>query len=182
MHATHDSHDDDLKSSLRPSISWHLSRLAGKDLVPLHRCFEPHVMISANSIDGDMTDYLSRLPAAYAHADSQCHDNEKHCNAMLSSDQDRVVQAIFAEHRHYAFELPGGEALLGEHVVVQRLMDQSIPGLSAAWERSKMEAVHLGTGSSYKLCMWQHVALESPARFLARVEGSDRPWIINSAV
>ena len=159
---------------------WQLTRLAGKGLQRLYRCLEPHIIISGTSIDGDTSDYLNRLPSAYAHDDHGCCDNEKHCSDMLSSDQDRVVQAIFAEHRHYAFELHGGEALLGEDIVVRRLMDESIPGLSAAWEASKQETMHLGTGSSMKLYMWQHVALESPARFLAHVGKPDRPWIMSA--
>jgi hypothetical protein len=76
----------------------------------------------------------------------------------------------------------GEEGVLGEDAVVQRLMDKSIPGLLAMWAQSRQEAPHLGTGLSCKLYVWQHVALESPARFLARVEGSDRSWIISSAV
>jgi hypothetical protein len=47
---------------------------------------------------------------------------------MVASDQDRIVQAIFAEHRHYAFELLVGESILVENVVVQHLMDKSIAG------------------------------------------------------
>jgi hypothetical protein len=139
-------------------------------------------MISGSSIDGTAADYFGRLSSAYIHRDDQCCDNEQHCSDMVASDQDRIVQAIFAEHRHYAFELLGGESILDENVVVQRLMDKSIAGLSAHWARSKQEAARLGTGPSYKLYMWQHVALESPARFMARVEGVDRPWIISSAV
>lgn len=180
---THTNGNDNGRNNESPAvsnISWQLTRLVGEDLRHLSRSLEPHIMIGGNSIDGDASDYYNRLPSAYAHRDDQCCDNEKHCNEMLASDQDRVAQAIFADHRHYAFELPGGESDLGENVAVQRLMDESIPGMSAAWTKSKQEAAHLGTGPSYKLYMWQHVALESPARFLARVEGSNRPWIISS--
>lgn len=170
-----------LDASVLPRISWQLSPLTGQHFVYLSRSMKPHIMISGNSIDGNANDYYSRLASAYLHRDDQCCDNERHCTDMLASDQDQVVQAIFAEHRHYAFELLSGETILGEDIVVQRLMDKSISGLSARWARSKHEAVNLGTGPSYKLYMWQHVALESPARFMARVHASDRPWLISSA-
>lgn len=139
-------------------------------------------MVSGNSVDGDVGDYYNRLPNALLHGDDQCCDNARHCDEMLASDQDQVIQAIFAQHRHYAFELLGEEATLSEDNVVQHIMEKSIKGLSAAWAKSKEEAAYLGTGSSYKLYMWQHVSLESPARYLARVEGSKRPWIISAAV
>lgn len=143
---------------------------------------EPHIFVGANSLDGNTSDYLSQLPSAHRHTNRKCVDNEMHCTDMLGSDQDRVVQAIFADHRHYAFELSGEEALLGEGPVVRGLMDTAIPWLSALWETSKSETVYLGTGSSLKLCMWQHVALELPSRFLMRVEGSDRPWVISDPI
>jgi hypothetical protein len=175
--------DPNLRGSpVLPNVSWRLSRLTDKNLEDLSQDLEPHIMISGNSINGNAADYYSRLPSAHIHRDDQCCDNEKHCNDMLAADHDRVVQAIFAEHRHYAFELSGEESVLSEDVVVQRLMDESIPGMSAVWAKSRQEASELGTGPSYRLYMWQHVALESPARFLARAEGSDRPWIISSVV
>lgn len=174
--------EDSSKPPVHSSISWSLTRLSGTELHQLRQCLDPYIMVSGNSIDGNATDYVRRLPTAHTHIDETCSDNEDHCSAMLKSDQDQVVQAIFAEHRHYAFALSGSEAILGEDLVVQCLMDKCVPGLSAAWQKSRGEAAQLGTGSSYDLYMWQHVVLETPAHFLARVEGSDRPAISNFAL
>lgn len=182
MHTRFNKELRNLESPAIPDVSWELKRLMGADLERLSQSLEQHIIISGNSIDGNASDYYKCLPTAREHNDNRCCDNEKHCNDMPVSDQDRVVQAIFAEHRHYAFELPGGEGILGEDVVVQCHMDQSVPGLSTAWAKSKQEASILGTGPSYKLYMWQHVALESPARFLASFGGTDRPWIIGSVI
>ncbi|KAF3009739.1 hypothetical protein E8E13_009287 [Curvularia kusanoi] len=178
---TADNRGNNTDDSVHSAISWHLTHMTGQELAQFRQCSEPHIVISANSIDGNTSDYLNNLPLAHEHSDDCCSDNKDHCQAMLQSDQDRVVQAIFAEHRHYAFGLSGDEATLGDDIVVQCLMDRYVPGLSNAWQKSKAEAEQLGTGSSHKLCMWQHVFLETPARFLARIEGSDRPWILQSA-
>jgi len=183
--STHIERNNDphkIDTSVLPEISWQLKRLMGNDLEDLSRSTVPHIMVSGNSIDGTAADYYRRLSSACIHRDDQCCDNEQRCSDMLASDQDRVVQAIFAEHRHYAFELPCAEGILGEDTVVQCLMDKNMPGWSALWARSKQEAANLGTGSSYKLYMWHYVALESPARFVAHVQRSDKPWIISYAV
>jgi hypothetical protein len=182
MRITDNGHVEESGISVQPTMSWCLKHLTGSELYELHHCSDPHIMVSGNSINGHASDYLTRLPISEYHADDGCSDNENHCNDMLQCDQDRVVQAIFAGHRHYAFKLSGDEGTLGEDVLVQFLMDRFIPGLSTAWLKSKAEAEQLGTGSSYKLYMWQHVILESPARFLARVEGSNRPHIMNNAL
>ena len=182
MRVVNNGHVDEFGNSVQPTISWGLQHLTGSELDQLRQCSEPHIMISGNSVDGDASEYLARLPTSKHHADDSCSDNEAHCNNMLQCDQDRVVQSIFAGHRHYAFKLSGDEGTLGEEVLVQFLMDKFIPGLSTAWQKSKAEAEQLGTGSSHKLYMWQHVFLESPARFLARVEGLDTPRIMNTAL
>ena len=182
MRVVNNGHVDESGNSVQPTISWCLEHLTGPELDQLRQCLDPHIVISGNSIDGDASDYLARLPTSKHHADDSCSDNKDHCNGMLQCDQDRIVQAIFAGHRHYAFKLSGDEDTLGEDVLVQFLMDKFIPGLSTAWRNSKAEAEQLGTGSSYKLYMWQHVILESPARFLARVEGSNRLRIMNNAL
>ncbi|KZM20713.1 hypothetical protein ST47_g8139 [Ascochyta rabiei] len=182
FHTIAPTNETESRHTVLPNISWELTRLNGREFSHLGQCLEPHFMISANSIDGNSSDYLARLPSAHRHSENNCDDNERHCSDMLESDQDRVVQAIFAEHRHYAFELSGEEGNLGEGQVVSHLMDAKVTGLSAAWEKSRKDSVALGTGSSLKLCMWQHVALESPARFLARVEGCDRPWVISDPI
>lgn len=182
MRVVNNGHVDESGNSVQPTISWSLTHLTGPELHQLHQCLDPHIIVSGNSINGDASDYLTRLPISEYHTDDGCSDNKDHCENMVQSDQDRVVQAIFAGHRHYAFKLSGDEGTLGEEVLVQFLMDKYIPGLSTAWQKSKTEAEQLGTGSSYKLYMWQHVILESPARFLARVEGSNRPRIMNNAL
>ena len=104
---------------VQPEISWHLDRLSGIGLDHLRRCSDPYIIASGNSVNGSASEYFSRLSTAQLHNCDECDDNEEHCAAMLASDQDRVVQAIFAEHRHYAFGLADSEALLGEEVVVQ---------------------------------------------------------------
>lgn len=175
MHTERDNDSHKINAFVLPKVSWQLKWLKGKDLEQLSHFMDLHVTISGNSIDGTAADYYSRLSSAHIHRNDQCCDNERHCSDMLASDQDRVVQAIFAEHRHYAFELPGEEAVLGEDAVVQRFLEKSVPVLSALWATSKQEAARLGTDPSYKLCMWQHVTLESPARFMARVEEYNRP-------
>ncbi|KAJ4370064.1 hypothetical protein N0V86_008799 [Didymella sp. IMI 355093] len=130
-------------SSVLPNISWQLSRLTNRNLKYLSQDLEPHIMVSGNSINGNAADYYSRLPSAHTHRDDQCCDNEKHCNDMLAADHDRIIQAIFAEHRHYAFELSGEEGVMSEDVVVQRLMDKGIPEMSTVWAKSKQEASEL---------------------------------------
>lgn len=148
------------------NTSWQLERLASEDLHHLSYSTKPHIMISGNNIDGTATDKYGRVSSAYIHRDDRCCDNEQHCSDMLASDPDRVVQAIFTEHRHYAFDLSGEEGGLGTDTVVQGLMDKTVPGLSASLARSKQEAANLGMALSYKLYMWQYVALESPYAFL----------------
>lgn len=101
---------------------------------------------------------------------------------MLASDQDRLAQAIFADHRHYSFELAGKEGELGEAKVIQLVMDELAPGLYEQWRASKQEAGELGIASSLRLFMWQHMVLESPARFLRLLEGMDRPWVVDAPV
>lgn len=103
---------------------WQLSRVAGKELQRLHRCLEPQIIISADSFDGDTSNYLNHLPSAFAHSDGMCGDNDKHRKSLLSSDQDRVAQAIFAEHRQYTFELPEDVVSLDEDIVVRCYMDE----------------------------------------------------------
>lgn len=171
-------HEDEVNhgSAVCPRITWQVKRLAGKELLRLQRCLEPHIIISGNSINRDVPDCLSQLRAVDLHDDGQCSDNEHHCNSMLSTDQELVVQAMFAKRRHYAFELCGEEGRLGENLTVQRLMDEFVPGLSAKWEASRQGATKMEMGLGMMPFEWQHVALESPARFLLPIGNLDISW------
>lgn len=88
----------------------------------------------------------------------------------MAADMDRIALAIFAEHRHYAFKLAGGEEARGEQEVVGAFMDDMEPGLRERHQRTKDEALELGTGFSLKTLMWQHVVLETVGRAAALME------------
>lgn len=100
MRVVNNGHVNESGISVQPTMSWCLKHLTGPELDQLRQCLDPHIMISGNSIDGDGSDYLDRLPVSEFHVDDGCSDNKDHCEDMLHSDQDRVVQAIFAGHRH----------------------------------------------------------------------------------
>lgn len=170
------------ESVIRPHISWNLAYVHGEELTQLRESSRPHVYICGNSIAGETEQYLERLPAARTHNDDYCADNIEHCNIMTAADQDRITLALFADHKHYAFPLSGEEARVHENDVVKRVMDEVIPGLSQQWRVSKDEVHALGTGPSLRTCMWQHVALESPARFLRLLGKTDRPIILGAPV
>ncbi|KAH8706936.1 hypothetical protein GQ44DRAFT_629403 [Phaeosphaeriaceae sp. PMI808] len=136
---------------------------------------------ASGTIAGETEQYLERL-STRMHNDDCCANNIEHCNTMLAADQDRVTLALFADHKHYAFPLSGEEANVHEDDVVKRVMDEVIPGLSQQWRASKDEARILGTGPSLRTFMWQHVALESPARFLRLLDKTDRPIILGAPV
>lgn len=176
------SNHDTTVPLIRQNISWELSHMCGRDLADLHKSLSPHIVICGNSLNGNTADYLDRLPNARLHEDEGCRDNRQHCKDLLASDQDEVVLSIFADHRHYAFELNGEEGKIGEEEVVHQIMDKVAPELSHQWRTSKEKAEVLGTGNSLKLFMWQHVSLESPARFLRLVGGLDRPKLISAPV
>lgn len=171
-----------LNSVIRENICWDLTHVTGTELDELRQSRLPHIVISGNSLDGETSDYMDRLPTTRLHADSTCEDNMQHCKALLASDQDRNVLAIFADHRHYGFALSGEENKQGEESVVHDIMDSMAPGLSEQLRRSKNEARVLGTGPSMKLFMWQHVVLESPGRYLQLLDQFDRPVILGAPI
>lgn len=133
-------------------------------------CTEPHVVISGNSLDGTYAEYMKLKSPAQVHQDAQCSDNLEHCRVLMAADMDRIALAIFAEHRHYAFKLAGGEEARGEQEVVGAFMDDMEPGLRERHQRTKDEALELGTGFSLKTLMWQHVVLETVGRAAALME------------
>lgn len=170
------------ESVIRENIRWDLTHVTGAALDDLHQSHLPHIVISGNSIDGETADYMERLPTTKLHDDVNCRDNMEHCEALLKSDQDRNVLAIFADHRHYGFTLSGEEGKRGEEAVVHDIMDDLAPGLSKQLRASKEEARELGTGQSMKLFMWQHVVLESPGRYLHLMDNFDRPVILGAPI
>lgn len=171
-----------MDSVIRNNISWDLAQVTGIELDEFRQSSRPHIVICGNSLNGETTDYLKRLPLTRLHEDDHCDDNIQHCKDILSSNQDRNVLAIFADHRHYAFALPGEEGNHGEEAVIHSLMDDIAPGLSKQLQASKEEARELGTGPSLKLFMWQHVALEAPGRFLSLLDQVNRPILIGAPV
>ena len=171
-----------LESVIRENICWDLTRITGTELEKLHQSRRPHIIISGNSLDGETSDYMDRLPTTRLHDDPTCKDNMRHCKELLASDQDRNVLAIFADHRHYGFALSGEESEQGEEAVVHNIMDAVAPGLSEQLRASKGEARELGTGPSMKLFMWQHVVLESPGRYLQLLDQFDRPVILGAPI
>ncbi|KAF2646817.1 hypothetical protein P280DRAFT_441214 [Massarina eburnea CBS 473.64] len=171
-----------VESVIRENICWDLSQVTDAELDELRQSCRPHIVVCGNSLDGETAEYLERLPTIKLHRDDKCEDNMKHCKDLLASDQDRNVLAIFADHRHYAFPLPGEEGQQGEDTVISGIMDDVAPGLSKQLQASKEEARELGTGPSMKLFMWQHVALEAPGRFLKLLDEVDRPILVGAPV
>jgi hypothetical protein len=171
-----------MESVIRENISWDLTHVTGAELDDLRQSSRPHIVISGNSIDGETTEYMARLPTTRLHDDDTCEDNAQHCRDLLASDQDRNVLAIFADHRHYGFALSGEEEKQGEDAVVHSIMNEAAPGLSQQLQASKAEARELGTGPSLKLFMWQHVVLESPGRFLQLLDEHDRPIVVGAPI
>lgn len=159
-----------------------MNQVTGVELDELRQSCRPHIVICGNSLHGETSEYLERLPTVKLHQDGSCEDNLQHCKALLASDQDRNVLSIFADHRHYAFPLTGEEGEKGEEAVMHAIMDDVAPGLSKQMQASKDEARDLGTGPSMKLFMWQHVVLESPGRFLHLLDGLDRPLLIGAPI
>ncbi|KAH8722518.1 hypothetical protein GQ44DRAFT_751307 [Phaeosphaeriaceae sp. PMI808] len=171
-----------VESIIRENICWDLNQVTDTELDELRQSSRPHIIVCGNSLDGETAEYLERLPTAKIHKDNNCEENKQHCKNLLASDQDRNVLAIFADHRHYAFPLPSEEGKQGEDAVIYGIMDDVAPGLSKQLQASKKEARELGTGPSMKLFMWQHVALETPGRFLQLLEEDDRPILVGAPV
>ncbi|EFW16226.1 hypothetical protein D8B26_006076 [Coccidioides posadasii str. Silveira] len=125
-----------------------------------------------NSLNGTYDDYMRIKSPAHVHDDDQCPDNFEHCQIIKAVNMDRIALAIFAEHKHYSFELTGEDGRIGEAEVVGKFVEEADPWLRGDWEKRKYEAFDLGTGFSLKTIMWQHVVLETVGRAAALMEAN----------
>nr|KMM67742.1 hypothetical protein CPAG_04075 [Coccidioides posadasii RMSCC 3488] len=152
-------------------VRWQLTKVTAKELLSSTNV-EPHIVISGNSLNGTYDDYMRIKSPAHVHDDDQCPDNFEHCQIIKAVNMDRIALAIFAEHKHYSFELTGEDGRIGEAEVVGKFMEEADPWLRGDWEKRKYEAFDLGTGFSLKTIMWQHVVLETVGRAAALMEAN----------
>lgn len=134
----------------------------------------PHIIVMGNSINGSDEDYRRANTTSQRHDKPDCRHNEEHVLKFLAHDHDRLALSLFAQHRHYAFDLSdrNGEDgnALHEHAVVAEHMDRFFPGLAQIWFDSSKEADEMGTaGTSLHMFGWQHIFTETKGRIAKMV-------------